>query len=124
MMSEAIRAVCPLVVVYWRERRDATYQEIEKVFRNVERTYPGRDIKESEITQAMINRAREYPISEMIDFNRAGFSKCLWHEERTASMHLKNNRVHCFGCGKNGDAIEVAMKLQGVTFVEAVRRLQ
>lgn len=72
-----------------------------------------------------IARAKEYPIHELIEFNMQGSAKCLWHNEKTASMHYypKTNSVYCFGCGKTGDAIDVWRKVNGGGFVEAVKEL-
>ena len=83
------------------------------------------EVKEGEITEEMKRRAREYPIQDLMEFNNRNFAKCLWHEEKTGSLHLTPfNTVHCFGCGVTKDAIDVKMKLEGLTFVEAVRALQ
>lgn len=71
-------------------------------------------------------RAKEYPIDEMVDF-KMGKAPCLWHSERTASMHYykEKNRVYCFGCGKGGDAIDVYRATHtGATFNDAVDKLQ
>jgi hypothetical protein len=76
------------------------------------------------ITDDMIAMAREYPISRIITVNNRGFAKCLWHEEDTPSMYTKGNYVHCFGCGKSGDSIDVYRELNGCGFKEAVLALQ
>jgi DNA primase len=70
-------------------------------------------------------RAKEYPIDELIKFSQ-GKARCLWHNEKTGSMHFykETNRVHCFGCGKGGDAIDVYMALNNVAFKDAVEKLQ
>lgn len=75
------------------------------------------------ITPESILRAREYPIGTLIKVvqNKA---KCLWHSEKTASLHVyKTNTVHCFGCDKSGDAIDVYMGLKNCSFKEAVLAL-
>ena len=38
--------------------------------------------------------------------------KCVFHNEKTASMvwYKKQNRVHCFGCGRFGSVIDVVME--------------
>lgn len=77
------------------------------------------------VNQAEIDRAREYPIDTMIDFRR-GVANCLWHNEKTASLHYyeKDNHVHCFGCGKSADSIDVYRQLNGTDFISAVKALQ
>mgnify|MGYP003646019187 CR=1 FL=1 len=78
------------------------------------------------ITDADIEKARDYPIDMLLDFNRAGFCNCIFHIEETGSLKYKKdlNYVHCFGgCAKTYDSISVYMKLYNVSFIEAVRSL-
>lgn len=72
-----------------------------------------------------VARAKSYDIGSLISFNRSGFANCIWHNEKSPSMkyYKRDNSVHCFGCGKSGDSIEVAMTLWSCDFKEAVRRL-
>lgn len=44
---------------------------------------------------------------------------CLWHHEKTPSMVVHENRVHCFGCGKTADHIELVQKLNTIDFKSA-----
>lgn len=71
-----------------------------------------------------IENARLVPISDMVRFV-AGNAKCIWHEEKSASMHYYagTNSVYCFGCGKSGDAIDVWRQLKGLSFKEALTQL-
>lgn len=77
------------------------------------------------VTQADIDRAKGYPISSLVSFNHSGFAPCLWHKEKTPSMkyYKKDNQVHCFGCGKHGDAITVAEALYNLDFISAIHKL-
>lgn len=70
-------------------------------------------------------RAKLYPIDSMIDF-RDHKAKCLWHNEDTGSMHYykDSNKVHCFGCNKTADSIDVYKQLHNCSFMEAVKSLQ
>lgn len=72
-----------------------------------------------------VQKAKQYPIDQIMEFSGYGFAKCLWHSEKTASMKLykKTNRIKCFGCQINEDAIGVYMKLHGVDFNSAVKAL-
>lgn len=56
---------------------------------------------------------------------RAGFIKCPFHHERTASLKIYrgNKGWHCFGCGKGGSVIDFVMELYGISFPQAVVRL-
>lgn len=75
------------------------------------------------ITEGMIERAKDYPIENLIDARR-GFAPCLFHKDSNPSMYVKNNFAHCFSCGKTADTIDVYRKLYGATFPEAVKALQ
>ncbi len=47
---------------------------------------------------------------------------CPFHREKTPSFHVNPQRqmYKCFGCGEGGDAISFLMKLQGLSFPEAL----
>ena len=77
------------------------------------------------VTQEEIAHAKEYPISDLIDFSH-NQAKCIFHTERTGSMHYyqKTNTVYCFGCHVSADPIDVYRYLNHCSFIEAVRRLQ
>ncbi len=58
----------------------------------------------------------------------AGSSKkacCPFHGEKTPSFNINERKgfYHCFGCGESGDAIKFVMKMDGLTFIEAVKKL-
>ena len=50
---------------------------------------------------------------------------CPFHHEKTPSFNINQNKgfYHCFGCGESGDAIKFVMKMDGLTFVEAAKKL-
>ena len=63
-----------------------------------------------------------------VQVRTAGASKkacCPFHHEKTPSFSINESRgfYHCFGCGESGDAIKFVQKMEGLTFVEAVRKL-
>lgn len=75
------------------------------------------------ISPDMIVKAREYPITELIKSNR-GIAKCPFHPDKTPSMDIRKNFYHCYGCGETGDVIDFIMKRDGLTFKQAIIRLQ
>lgn len=50
---------------------------------------------------------------------------CPFHNEKTPSCKIDtvNQLWHCFGCGEGGDVFTYIMKLEDLSFIEAVRRL-
>lgn len=75
------------------------------------------------VNPADVLRARDYPISQLMTFKHR-IALCIWHTEKTPSLHLyPTNTVHCFGCDKTGDAIDVCMQLTNCSFKEALSKL-
>ncbi|OQX67114.1 MAG: DNA primase [Sorangiineae bacterium NIC37A_2] len=67
-------------------------------------------------------------IAESVKLERRGRSYiglCPFHGEKTPSFHVHEDRgfYHCFGCQASGDVIKFVMEIEGLTFIEAVRRL-
>ncbi len=50
---------------------------------------------------------------------------CPFHDEKTPSFNVNPSRnvYHCFGCGEGGDVINFLMRMDGLSFSEAVERL-
>lgn len=80
-------------------------------------------IEKDLITHDMIERAKEYPLENLIDASR-GFALCPFHDDSKPSLYIKNNFAHCFSCGKTADTIDIYRKQHAVSFPEAVRALQ
>jgi len=76
------------------------------------------------ITPEMIDQARQYPITSIIEFSKGRHRCCPFHEDNNPSMALYENHVHCFVCNRTWDSISATMALDGVTFREAVLALQ
>lgn len=70
---------------------------------------------------SMIDMIRRYGFKE----NRAGFIKCPFHREKTASLKIyQNDRGWCcFGCGKYGSVIDFVELLFGLDYSEAVKKI-
>lgn len=69
-----------------------------------------------------IERAREFPIEELIE-SRNGKAICPFHNDHHPSMHITKNLFHCFACNEGGDSIDFVMKLENLTFRQAVDKL-
>ena len=76
------------------------------------------------ITPEMIEQARQYPITSIIDFPKGRHRCCPFHEDSNPSMALYDNHVHCFVCNRSWDSISAMMEQDDVSFKEAVLALQ
>ena len=72
-----------------------------------------------------LQRAKQYPLTELISFNAQGKACCPLHNEKTPSLHYyeKSNTAYCFGCGKTVDSIEAYKLKNNCSFTEAVDAL-
>jgi len=65
--------------------------------------------------------------SRGIELKRSGgtlVGLCPLHAERTPSFYVyPDEHFKCFGCGAHGDVIALCMKLDGLTVVEAAKKL-
>src|SRR5690606_2735774 len=87
----------------------------------------------SVIDQDTIERVRQSTgisalVGESVKLQRRGRSHvglCPFHKEKTPSFHVNEERgiYHCFGCGVTGDVFKFVQHVEGLSFVEAVRRL-
>lgn len=57
--------------------------------------------------------------------NRAGFIRCPFHMEKTPSMKCYDGDrgFSCYGCGEHGSVIDFVRRLYGLTFWQAVMRI-
>ncbi len=67
-------------------------------------------------------------VSDYVQLRRAGgnfLGLCPFHNEKTPSFNVNPAReiFHCFGCGAGGNAFSFVMKIEGVSFPEAVKLL-
>lgn len=76
--------------------------------------------EKQDINDFDIEKARNYPIEKIIPVKN-NFSLCLNHDDEKPSMYIKNNYVYCFSCGYTADAIGVYMKVNNVSFKQAIK---
>lgn len=74
------------------------------------------------LSPEQIQRAREYPISQILGTESSKIN-CPFHDDTHPSASIKNNKLHCFVCNETWDTISLVMKGSNLTFSEAVRRL-
>jgi hypothetical protein len=76
-----------------------------------------------EITKDMVMRAKNYPFEKLIEVKRNNMASCPFHEDKTPSFSIKNNRGYCFSCHWKGDTIDFVTKKDGLSFADAVKKL-
>jgi DNA primase len=57
------------------------------------------------------------------EINRAGFMRCPFHHEKTASFKVYEKDYHCYGCRVHGDAIKFVMEYFNLTFPQAILKI-
>ena len=67
-------------------------------------------------------------VSKYVELRRSGsdfVALCPFHSERTPSFHVSTQKqmFYCFGCGTGGDVITFIMKIENLSFPEAVQHL-
>ena len=67
-------------------------------------------------------------VSSYLPLKRSGANHqglCPFHSEKTPSFNVNSTRqiFHCFGCGEGGNVYSFLMKIEGLSFPDAVRRL-
>ena len=71
----------------------------------------------------IVDAVSEYVTLKKAGRNFVGF--CPFHQEKTPSFTVNPEKqiFYCFGCGEGGNAISFIMKINNMTFPEAVRHL-
>ena len=81
-------------------------------------------VRTDKITPQDILRAKAVPLTMFLKINGAGFAKCVFHEDKTASLKVyKNNHWWCYSCSTGRDVVDLVMRQKNITFIEAVREL-
>ncbi|OLR95420.1 DNA primase [Actinokineospora bangkokensis] len=86
-------------------------------------------IRESDIAVVRERSRIDEIVGEYVQLRRAGGGAlkglCPFHDEKTPSFNVRvtHGTFHCFGCGEGGDVIAFVMKIDHLSFVEAVERL-
>jgi len=86
-------------------------------------------IREEDIAEVREKARIDEVVSDYVTLRPAGGGSlkglCPFHDEKSPSFNVNPARgfVHCFGCGEGGDVISFLMKIDGLTFTDAVQRL-
>lgn len=86
-------------------------------------------IRDEDIAEVREKARIDEVVSDYVTLRNAGGGSmkglCPFHDEKSPSFHVTPARqfFHCFGCQEGGDVITFLMKIDGLSFVEAVERL-
>lgn len=89
---------------------------------------PGR-IREQSIAEVREKARIDDVVSQYVSLRHAGGGSqkglCPFHDEKSPSFNVNPGRgfFHCFGCQEGGDVIAFVMKIDALSFGEAVERL-
>lgn len=113
------------VIKKWLKYWKRVYEAV-----SVDELIPKEEFEDKRFTDDQLDRAREVPIESMYEGSlRTMYGKavglCPFHEESTPSftIFVDENKFHCFGCQKHGDAIDFYMATRNCEFVDAVKGL-
>jgi hypothetical protein len=76
------------------------------------------------IPEEEIERARNYPMESLVGEMRNNRIQCPFHQGEDRNMVVKDGWVYCFVCHESADTIKWVMTQEGLSFVDAVKRLQ
>ena len=67
-------------------------------------------------------------VSEYLTLKKSGknyIGLCPFHPDKNPSFSFDPERglFHCFGCGKSGNLIQFIMEIEGITFIDALKKL-
>ena len=86
-------------------------------------------IRDDDIAEVREKARIDEVISSYVTLRKAGGGSlkglCPFHDEKSPSFHVTPARqfFHCFGCQEGGDVFTFLMKIDGLSFGEAVERL-
>lgn len=86
---------------------------------------PKRDTAGASKFGSDIERARAFPIGELLSVGRGSMAHCPFHTDSVPSLKVyeHNNTFYCFGCDKWGSSIDIVMQNKQCGFKEAVQIL-
>ncbi len=86
-------------------------------------------IREEDIAEVREKSRIDEVVGDYVTLRNAGGGSmkglCPFHDEKSPSFNVNPSRnfYHCFGCQEGGDVISFLMKIDGLSFTEAIERL-
>lgn len=129
LLRTRVRFTCLQDVIDDKAKRESIWQSTwfhdAFIEANTVSEYSHKESQYSSKDNSLLEKAKAYPATSLVKFNKANKALCLWHSDTEPSMHYfpKENNVYCFSCGKRADAIDIYRQLHGCTFKEAINKL-
>ena len=86
-------------------------------------------IRDEDVSQIRHSSHIDDVVGDYVQLKNAGGGQkkglCPFHDEKSPSFHVTPSKgfYHCFGCQSGGDVISFVMKIEHMSFTEAVERL-
>ena len=86
-------------------------------------------IREDDVSHIRHSSRIDDVVGDYVQLKNAGGGQkkglCPFHDEKSPSFHVTPSKgfYHCFGCQSGGDVISFVMKIEHMSFTEAVERL-
>lgn len=123
LYTSAKKDRCMVMALYHGEDIERKTKEVWHMIRQARSL--GRPTREGDVTDEMIEKARQYPFTELLVF-KGKDAMCPFHEGKTPALRLypEENRVWCFACNRGWDTIGWWMEKNDRSFRDAVMSLQ
>jgi hypothetical protein len=106
---------------------ESSKEDSEARIENGKRLLKRLELDVSKLKPISIEEIKKIPFTNYLEFDRSGFCRCPFHNEKTPSMkyYPDSNTVHCFGaCSKSYDIIDYIMLRDNCSFKEAINKLK
>lgn len=80
---------------------------------------PEHFVTANDVAMAKLRLIKDFLPSRIVN----GKTLCLFHNDKTPSMHVYGTTYHCFTCGAHGTIVDVIMHLRSCSFTKAVKFL-
>jgi DNA primase catalytic core len=84
-------------------------------------------VEEVKRRHSIISMFESYGVKLAKTANNGSYTAlCPWHDDHNPSLSVDETKglFHCFGCDAKGDIIELVRKMEGVSFREALKKLE
>lgn len=107
----------------WLEHAVTIPGDIEKKKRVLSEVKRLERLLRSDITQDDIDRAANFPVTDLLDIGPNRRAKCPFHHGEDYNADVRKNFVYCYVCNQHGNSIDVYRAIHGVGFKQAVKAL-